>query len=546
MNKPQCCSVFIILSVSILAFASISYSLNNYDLSIFFTTEIAEDGSAIVHMNMISSSFLPFNITIPKTAKSLQYWGDINCTRFITGEYEISDGCNCLEITPKSEDEKAFICVNYTWPDCAVPFNGTYYVGENELVKLYPDRIWVNANVTIVFPKESEIINCIPKTHIQKRTDDNRTVASYEAQGHKDIDCHTYLYGFSFIQPFYQNLTEVIETTHIRVLCHKDLVSWASRTAALCESAYLILRLNTAMRESENKLTIRFVPGSYIGIYATAYYQPSEDAVYFRANWIFSLSYGRFSLRVLFHEIAHSFQPSISLPKFFREGSADYLSYSVLEALGMDEHAKKFASDESYYKDPLSDPDFNASAYFEWEGDFDYAYSFYMIYALVNYTKPSIFRNFFTLCLNDQVNFGNIESQTDRYDVFIYYLSQSAEKDLKSFFQKYGLPTSPERISQHFFTNLILALITAIVLICALRLTVISFRKNMSLSVFKIASIVYCLCLIISLLITFFALANEHVAIKFFFQTNQKVLVIMDFLFILIFSFNYLRRHVAR
>jgi hypothetical protein len=531
--------------VSILAYASVCYSLNNYELNILFAVDIAEDGSAMVYINITSWSFLPFNLTIPKTAESLQYWGDVNCTRFISGEYEISDGCDCLEISPKKGSEKALICVNYTWPDCAVPFNGTYYVGENELVKLYPDRMWVDVNVTIVFPKESEIVNSIPKSHIQKRADDNKTVASYKVYGHKDADCDTYLYGFSFIQPFYRNSTKVIETTHIRLQCHRDLAPWASRTAAFCESAYLILRSNAAMRESENKLTIRFVPSSYIGIYAIAYYQPSEDAVYFPANWIFSLSYGRFSLRVLFHEIAHSFQPSISLPKFFREGSADYLSFIILEALGMDDHARKFAGSESYCRDPLLDPDFNASAYFEWEGDIDYPHSFYMIYTLVNYTKSSIFRDFFTLCIRDQVNFGNIESQTDRYDVFVYYLSISAGKDLKSFFEEYGLHTSPERISKQVLTNLILTLATVAVLICTSCLIIISFRKNISLSAFKIASIVYCLWLIISLLITWIALAYEHLTVKPFFQTNQKVLVIADSLFILMFSFNYLWRRLT-
>jgi hypothetical protein len=546
MNKLKFCSVFILLSTSILAFASTSYS-NNFDLNIFFAIEIAEDGSANVYLNITSWSFMPFNITIPKTAKSLQYWGDINSSSFISREYEISDGCDCLQITPKTDVGEAFIHINYAWPDCAVPFNGIYYVGGNELVKLYPDQMRVDANVTIVFPRESDIINGLREAYIQKRTNENRTVISYQVHGYRNTECHEYLYGFSFVHPFYQSLTEVLETAHIQLYHHRDLAQWAYRTATFSESAYLMLKSCTGTRDAKDKLTIYFVPGSCIDIYAVAYYYPSEDAVYFPANWIFSLSYGRFSLRVLFHEIAHSFQPSIGLPKFFREGSADYLSYFILEALGMNDHARKFASDESYCRDPLSDPNFNASAYFEWEGDFQYCHSFYMIHALVNYTKPSIFRDFFTLCANDGVNFGNIKSQAERYDVFVYYLSQSAGKDLKSFFEEYGLPTSPERIFQQVLMNWVLVLVTVAVLIYALHRVIISFRKNVSLRAYRIVLTVYCLWLIISLLITSVALAYEHLVTEPFFQINQKALVFADILLIVMSFFNYLlRREVQR
>ena len=45
----------------------------------------------------------------------------------------VFNGCNHLEIVPQKKDKKSFIFVNYSWPDCAVPFNNTYYIAANEL-----------------------------------------------------------------------------------------------------------------------------------------------------------------------------------------------------------------------------------------------------------------------------------------------------------------------------------------------------------------------------------------------------------------------------
>jgi hypothetical protein len=501
-----------------------------YDLDVYLTVYLAKNGTAYVHINITSWSLLNFNLSIPKTAKSLNFEGDLHFVRFISSETGAPFGLDYLEIFPKNEGNTTkTIDVSYLWPDCAVSFNGSYYVGCNELLKLYPDYRWTTTFVSVIFPEGSRIISGFNQEHMKMENFNNRTVISYEVHGYRNTECHEYLGAFVFEHMYYEDFTQRTSSKNTETYFPKDLSPWIDTTTAYCEAAYLALQSLTEMRESYGMLKIFFVPYLYIdsafGRPVLAFYNRSEDAVYFPSNWVFSLSYGQSAIRVLSHEIAHSFQPQAGLPRFFEEGSADYLSMVTLEALGFHKYVKEMATLETVCKNPITDVNFNATDFFGWDKEPDYAYAFYIVYALVNRTNPSLLRNFFNLCEQKSLNFKNsIENEEDRYNLFVYYLGQSANKDLKGFFEEFGLTTSPEKINNELFLNFASISLTVILVLLTLRFISISFLKKSSISE-KVKGFVQFTLLVITLIFLLVPFQAEYYLLYHSYITTRTIIL---------------------
>lgn len=457
-------------------------------LHLSLTVDILKNGSAVVSWNMSGWINHPFNLSIPKTAESYAYYGDIDLAQFV----ETSVSFDYLQLKPTA-NEKVNILVECFWPDCAAAFNNSYYVSANELLPLYPSKTRVQSNVTVIFPENSILLD---RWCLTNRTISNRLYVSFIANGHKDIDeCREYLPLFKFTQTEHQeNISEKC-SEHIRLSYPEALGKWANTVFLYSNLAYDRLNSLWGTRTSGRVLTINLVPSAYIeermGPLPIAFYSPKEDAIYFPAHWTIGASYSLFNpLHVLFHEICHGFT-SHYLPIFLSEGLSEFAAFRLFDLLGLEED-KGIMLTRTYLENPLEDPDFNATEFFGWgcEG-ISRAHAFFVVYDLINFTGVSAFRDFLRLFEKKQVRIRLSQSQ-DRYDLLASYLNIVCHKNTGIFFEKYGLHTNPDRL--FLSRNLSIVLFGFDVLL----LMVLSWRASKWHSQRKIKRFTLSICIISS------------------------------------------------
>jgi len=451
------------------SFSSSPETNNRFDFSFVWLFDINKNGCAVVAGNITCLVPTAFNISVPKTAKLLSCQGDFEKIDYFATPFSV----DYLEVTPVMKKNVTSAFVKYIWPDFAVAFNGTYYVSSSERVEICSVESMALCNVTLIFPEFSKIIYGYDQERMTKKSFENRTYISYS----EEVLYRKEYLDFMFVQPFYEEKIEEKVGDNITISCDNELANWTSSSLDYCERAYSKLESFLGTRQGEKRpLKIHFVPYLYIENrcqWCLAFYWPPEDAIYFPAHYIFSLSYGGYELHYMFHEIGHAFIPRPSaipdstLPRFFEEGLAEYLSLCLLDSLGMHEYAERKV--QQGCKDPLIDPYFNSSHFFEWENrSFAYSHAFYVVFGLVNYTSPLMIRNLLTVLKQDEVNFYQIKDQSARYDALIFYLNIASQKDTSKFFEKYGLSTNPNRILLIFIVD-----VTLFVLICCILIIII-------------------------------------------------------------------------
>lgn len=408
-------------------------------LYLFLTIDVSKNGSAFVNCNMSGWIYHSFNLSIPKTVVNYIYHGDVAFIRFL--ETEVS--YDYLEIGPTLKD-KADISIDYFWPDCAVPFNNSYYLSCNEFLPLYPSRTRIEANVTVIFPPNSTLMN--PSLNFPtNKTVSHRLHISFIKQGYEDMECHDYVPFLAFVQPEFQENTALRTDENIELSYPKALSKWASTVFVYSSLAYCKLSSLWSTRSGKEILTINLVPAICIEE-ATAFYDQQKDAICFPAYWTIGASYSLFRpLHVLFHEIGHSFT-SFHLPTFLSEGLAEYTAFRLFDLMDMEENRRTMTSDY-FLEDPLQDNLFNSSKFFRWKSkDFSYQNAFYVTYDLINSTGVSSFQIFLDLLDNTRVNFYKYQER-DRYDLLTYYLNVASGKDITDFFRRYDHYVDPNRLS---------------------------------------------------------------------------------------------------
>lgn len=421
------------------AFGTSDFNSQEEFLYLFLTIDILMNGSAFVNCNTSGWIYHSFNLSIPKTVVNYSYYGDIDSIRFL----ETKVSYDYLEIKPTLKGT-VDISIDYFWPDCAVPFNNSYYLSCNEFLPLYPSRTRVEANITVIFPPNSTLMKS-PLNFPTNKTVSHRLHISFVKQGYEDMECHDYIPFLAFAQPEFREDTVFRTGEHIKLSYPRPLSKWASTVFIYSSLAYHKLSSLWGTRSGKEILTINLVPAICIEK-ATAFYDPQEDAIYFPAYWTIGASYSLFRpLHVLFHEIGHSFT-SFHLPTFLSEGLAEYAAFRLFDLMAMEQNRRTMITSD-HLQDPLEDDMFNSTRFFGWKSeDFSYAHTFYVVYDLINFTGSLSFQNFLNFLDERNVYFYKYEEQ-DRYDLLTYYLNAASGKDSTNFFRRYSHYVNPNRLS---------------------------------------------------------------------------------------------------
>ena len=435
----------VVMLVSLFIFCHVPVGKSEYvqffeePITMNLKIDISENGSGLVSCSILGLVNHPINLSIPKTVEEYSCNGLVESLSFLDGfDY------NSLQIEPLTNgilDVEVF----YSWPDCAVPFNGSYYVGSNELLPMYPIGTAVQSNITIIFPPNATILRC-DVSETKNETVQDRLHISFTKNGYQSTTYAEFLSSIIFKQTLFRDDTAVMEGAKIELSYPIALSKWANKFFLYSNNAYNELHSIWGTRTAGKPLRINIIPAAAI-VDATAYYSRVDDAIYFPAHWIFGIGYSLFRpVHVLFHEMGHAFT-GFNLPYFMSEGLAEYASRELFAAMSLEENKKTMENPE-YLENPLEDPKFNSTEFFDWNSQTaSYAESFFVVYDLINFTGSSSFRSFLSLLEKENFNFAGY-SQRDRYELLVYYITSESGKNAADFFSKYHCEVDANRLSQ--------------------------------------------------------------------------------------------------
>jgi hypothetical protein len=294
---------------------------------------------------------------------------------------------------------------------------------------MYPQHTTVESNITIIFPANATLLRCdIYET--ANETAQDRLHISFIENGYLSTEHDEFLPTIIFKQQFYKEDTALMKGANIILSYPVALSKWANGLFVYSDKAYELLLSKWGTRSDKNPLRINVVPAAAI-VNAVAYYSNGEDSIYFPAHWVFGVDYSLFRpLQVLFHEIGHSFT-DFDFPFFMSEGLAEYASHELFAAMSLNE-SKEVMEDPHNLQNPLKDPNFNSSTFFEWNLETPY------------YAR---FRDFLDLLEKKNFTFSGY-SQRDGYELLVYYLNVESGKHATDFFRKYQYEVDESRLTQ--------------------------------------------------------------------------------------------------
>lgn len=134
-------------------------------------------------------------------------------------------------------------------------------------------------------------------------------------------------------------------------------------------------------------------------------------------------------------------------PKFIKEGIAEYLAYAILLEMGFQDAAQQILARR--ISNPLSNPTFNASHFFDWNAEFEFTYYAYSLHVIKNLVglDSMVLRCIFQAWERDRVKFNHLPSVQDRYNLLLYYLQKASGDDAIRLLRKYGLVADPSPVS---------------------------------------------------------------------------------------------------
>jgi hypothetical protein len=467
--------VFLFISCQVQVGKSEPTQFSEESLVMNLKIDISENGSASVSCSIIGSASHPVNLSIPKTVEEYSCNSLVKSLSFLDGfDY------NSLQIEP-STDGILDIEVSYSWPDCAVPFNDSYYVGSNELLPMYPTGVDIQSNITIIFPPNATIVRC-DVSETKNETVYDRLHISFTKNGYHYIAHDEFLPCIIFKQTLFRDSTANLQGVRIDLAYPIALSRWASKFYSYSNRAYDELDSMWGSRTTRKPLRINIVPWATI-VDATAYYSQNEDAIYFPANWIFGISYSLSRpVHVLFHEIVHAFS-DFNLPHFMSEGLAEYVAFELSAMLQLEKDTK-----EANFKNPIEDPEFNSTEFFDWYSETaSYPQFTFVVYGMINFTGPKSFKNFMSLLREKNIDFAGY-SQQDRYELLVYYINSQSGKNIAGLFSKYGLEIDVNRLSQRaFISRIVVGSGTFIFLVFSCVALMFLLRKRMRILLLHLA-----------------------------------------------------------
>jgi hypothetical protein len=503
------------ITISLLIFPQVQVGksehvqLSEESLIMNLKIDISENGSGFVSCSILGSVNHPINLSIPKTVEEYSCSGLVESLSFLDGfDY------NSLQIEPLTNGTLD-IEVFYSWPDCAVPFNGSCYVGSNELFPMYPTGTTVQSNITVILPPNATILRC-DVSETKNETVQDRLHISFTKNGYQSTTYAESLPSIIFKQTVFRDDTALMEGAKIVLSYPITLSRWANRFFLYSSNAYNELYSVWGTRAAGKPLRINIVPAASI-VDAAAYYNRGEDAIYFPAHWIFGVGYSLFRpVHVLFHEIGHAFT-RFNLPYFMSEGLAEYASHELFAAKSLEEN-KKTMENPDYLENPLEDPKFNSTEFFDWNSrTVSYPQSFFAVYDLINFTGSASFRNFLSLLEKKDFNFAGY-GQQDGYELLVYYLNTVSGKNTASFFSKYRWEVDTNRLSQRqSISTVAFGLESVVLLIFSYEAARFFFKRRMRPFLFSLVAIstfaVFSVALFISALSIEFLLSDWAVLI---------------------------------
>jgi hypothetical protein len=528
-----------VLLVSLLVFCHVplgrseQVQFSEERITMNLTIDIAENGSGFVNCSVLGFVNHPINISIPKTAEEYNCNGFVQSLSFIDGfDY------NFLQIEPPSNgmlDAEVLYC----WPDCAVPYNGSYYIGSDGLLPMYPQHTTVEANITIVFPENATILRC-DEYETANETVHGRLHISFMKHGYQSTAHDECIPTIIFKQQFYEENTELMEGANISLSYPTALSRWANSFFLYSDRAYNLLMSLWGTRSLGRPLRINIVPAASI-LGSTAYYTRGEDSIYFPAHWIYGPSYSLFRpLNVLFHEIGHAFT-EFSLPYFMGEGLAEYASHELFVAMSLDEN-KKTMENSDYLQNPLEDPNFNSSEFFDWNSKTaSYAQSFFVVYDLVNFTGSGSFRGFLNLLEKKDFTFAG-HSQQEGYELLVYCIDAESGRRAEDFFSKYHYEVDESRLSQRISISTIVFGLEILILL-AFSYEVAQLLKKRRMRFFLFSLVFLSIFVILSIALFISSLSVEFLVSDWAVPIICLVLVLFAVCFALI---KHMRSDLAR
>ena len=232
------------------------------------------------------------------------------------------------------------------------------------------------------------------------------------------------------------------------VLIPRVFVSNAPRILSRIEQIAQLLRPWLNRPAHQPRVSIFFAPWhweEFIKRQTWGFYIPNKGSIFLYGRFIFpvidtlqdSTDVEYQGLRTLAHEMTHSYTPQITLlPDFLIEGIAEFGEYYCLLHLGYQTLANCHI--KSSYIQSIDDHVWD----WKWDGndskDRLYSQSFHILYRLTNITDVQIFQRFFAALEVDHIRFVGL-APSDKWRLFIHYLSKAAGQDLFPFFQQWGL-----------------------------------------------------------------------------------------------------------
>lgn len=402
-----------------------------------FFVDIDESGRGLVTLNATSLSSSPFRILVPKTLRSLTS----SCNNSEVVLNPTTESNDELWVTPLLSNASTFLYAAFSWPDCAVPFRGLWYVGGDVYFNPCPEGFEWIGRIQFLLPTNARLHGNTTSNEWQVETEESRVMITYETDWTKKpvrFACS--------LAP----CTEQYSENHMRnvVLSYPSCLSnWSGRVSEYVDSGFSYLEGMTQMRSEElSTLKITFVPRLYLlellGDKWYACYRRNEDTAYIPSECFYSISFGTWGVQTLYHEMAHAFE-WLFLPPCLKEGAAEQYADQALRQVGLTGLAEEYLSGNS--KDPRTSSLYNSTQLFQWSYLTDYDTYFFFARDLVNQSEPEVLPRFFMLLKNDNLRLPEIGPQPT-YDYVALYLSQAGLPNAEAFFSSYGLEVHPSRL----------------------------------------------------------------------------------------------------